>query len=114
MEKNKTVITTWDDVNFNPNEIGIIFITKDGHTLYGIVNKELQDFKYPIGHTSIFDACIKELGIDLPPGLDQMDYAWSLASSDINIIYLLQMFVMMRINMKVYLINLASVKLVWN
>ena len=68
------------------NEIGIIFITKDGHTLYGIVNKKLQDFKYPIGHTSIFDACIKELGIDLPPGLDQMDYAWSLALSDIDII----------------------------
>ena len=84
--KNKKIIMTWDDMNFNPKEIGIIFITTDGHILYGKINPIFQDYRYRLGHIDIFEACVNELGIELSSCLDQMEYAWNLASDDTNII----------------------------
>ena len=84
---NKGIITEWDSKDFDPDSIGIILITEDGHFIYGKEDKNVKDNKYIIRHSDIFDACLRKLGISLLC-YDQMDYAYSLASDQRNIVSL--------------------------
>ena len=84
---NKGIITEWDSKDFDPDSIGVILITEDGHFIYGKEDKSIEDIEYRIDHKTIFEACLNKLGIDLLC-YDQMDYAYNLASDQRNIINL--------------------------
>ena len=80
MKDNEDIIITYNTLDFNPNEIGVILIAEDGSFLYGKVNKKYQnDYKNRIKHENIFGECSKDLGIELSSSFDNMKCAWYLA-----------------------------------
>lgn len=85
--KYKGIITEWDSQSFDTDYIGVILITEDGQYIYGKEDKNFEGDKSRIDHEDIFKACISELGISLLCH-DQMDYAYSLASDERNIVSL--------------------------
>ena len=85
--KYKGIITEWDSQSFDTDYIGVILITEDGQYIYGKEDKNFEDNKERIDHKAIFEACLSELGISLLCH-DQMDYAYSLASGERNIVSL--------------------------
>ena len=81
------VTTKWNDTDIDLKTIGVIFILEDGRFLYGKIEKKIKDEDDELGHNDIFEECVELMGITaLLKCAHQTEYAWGLASDEINIV----------------------------
>ena len=81
------VTTKWNDTDIDLKTIGVIFILEDGRFLYGKIEKKIKDEDDKLGHNDIFEECVELMGITaLLKCTHQTEYAWGLASDEINIV----------------------------